>query len=289
MAAVPAIPAAIRRTSAAGWRRWPELGWSCLEGTLEFASGGPCSGSAPVAPIAEYGRLEGCSITSGFVYRGQKYPALHGVYLSGDYCTGRIFGLKSGTGGFDITTLVDTPHSISNFGEDESGDIYIADYFRCVFLLSDGEPRNGAPGQVGTQFWVTGHGTVAARTLVAEMTSSTGTAFGTAFNPGDVRRARWGAIEIEFTGCDAAVLRWNASGANSSGFGSGCYPLIRLGSSAASQRCNQVGFAAANDLEWVSGTWYGGAARDGEGLFLDRLADGTVLVAFFTHRPAGTQ
>ena len=271
-----------------GGQNW---GWSCLEGTLEFASGDSCRGSAPVAPIAEYTRVDGCSITGGHVYRGTAYPALQGVYLAGDFCTGRIFGLKRGAGGFDLQVLLDTPYSIVTFGEDEAGELYVADYFTGVYRLSDGEPQSATPldpAQVGSQYWITGAGGMSGRVLEAELSSATGTAFGGAFDPAAVQRKRWGSLEIEFTGCDAAQLRWTSSGPDSAGFGNGGYALERIAPSPASQRCHAVGFDAADDLEWVTGTWFGGAARSGEGLFLERLANGTVLVAFFTHRPAGS-
>jgi glucose/arabinose dehydrogenase len=270
-----------------GGQNW---GWSCLEGTLAFANGDDCRGSGPVPPVAEYGRADGCSITGGSVYRGSAYPNLHGVYLAGDYCSGRIFGYKHGSGGFDLTTLADTPHNIASFGEDEAGNIYVAGYFSGVYLLSDGEPQDATPidgRQVGSQYWLTGSGMLAQRVLSAELSSATGTAFGSGFDPAQIVRRRWGSLEIEFTGCDRAILRWDSSGPDSAGFGSGGYPLQRIAASADSQRCNQVGFGAIGDETWVTGTWFGGAARDGEGVFLERLANGVVLVAFFTHRPAG--
>jgi glucose/arabinose dehydrogenase len=273
--------------AGAGGQNW---GWSCLEGSLEFSGGDSCRGSAPVAPLAEYGRADGCSITGGHVYRGSGYPRLHGVYVAGDFCSGRIFGMRRGSDGFDLEVLLDTPHNISTFGEDEAGNLYLAGYFGGVFLLSDGDPQDAAEidaSQVGSQYWLTGSGMVEQRVLTAELSSASGTAFGADFVPGDVQRKRWGTIEITFTGCDQAQLRWESRGADSAGFGSGGYPLQRIAASSDSQRCNQAGFDAITDQEWITGTWFGGAGRDGEGLFLERLANGAVLVAFFTHRPAG--
>jgi glucose/arabinose dehydrogenase len=275
-----------RASAGVGGQNW---GWSCREGSLEFAAGDSCRGSPPVDPVAEYGREQGCSITGGHVYRGHAHPSLHGLYLAGDFCTGRIFALPAADPAAGLTMLLDTPHSISSFGEDESGEVYVADYFGGVYRLSDGEPPDTPLdlAQVGSQYWLTGVGTLLQRTLLAELSSATGARFGAAFDAADVVRKRWGTLEIEFTGCDAGLLRWRSSGEDSAGFGNGGYPLQRIAATAASQQCHQLGFGNASSLEWVSGTWFGGAARSGEGVFLDRLADGRVLVAFFTYRPPG--
>jgi hypothetical protein len=100
-----------------------------------------------------------------------------------------------------------------------------------------------------------------------------------------VQRQRWGRLEIAFDGCNSAAMQWDSSGPDPAGFGRGGYPLQRLAPTAASQRCESEGFEAMTDPGWVAGTWFGGAARDGEGIFLDVLANGVVVVAFFTHRP----
>lgn len=142
--------------------------------------------------------------------------------------------------------------------------------------------------QVSSQYWLTGAGEVGSRTLrIDDLQSAGGTAFGGAFDPAAVVRRRWGRLEVEFTGCDAGVLRWESTGTESAGFGSGGYPIQRVAPTRASQACNAAGFAAASGIDWVAGSWYGGPARDGEGLFLDVLANEVVVAAFFTHRPVG--
>jgi subtilisin family serine protease len=140
--------------------------------------------------------------------------------------------------------------------------------------------------QVGTQYWVTGAGIPDDRLLGVELYSATGTAFGAAFDPAALQRKRWGRLEIGFDSCDAGDLRWDSTGPDSAGFGAGGYRLQRIASTSASRRCNEQGLAAMEGSDWMAGSWYGGAARDGEGIFLDVLANGVVVVAFFTHRPA---
>ncbi|MCK5378276.1 MAG: hypothetical protein KAJ78_02685, partial [Acidobacteria bacterium] len=51
-----------------------------------------------------------------------------GTYIYGDYCSGKIwFALPAG--GWSSVLWLDTSLGISTFGEDEDGEIYIADLF----------------------------------------------------------------------------------------------------------------------------------------------------------------
>lgn len=142
---------------------------------------------------------------------------------------------------------------------------------------------------VGSQFWIVGGGVRSGSTLdVPDAVSANGTAFGNAFRAEDAVQRRWGGLRIRFTGCDAAELEWSSGGADSAGFGSGGYALQRLAPNPASRACNASGFANVSDGSYMSGAWFGGAARAGEGLFIDVLDDSQALVSFFTHRPAQT-
>jgi hypothetical protein len=87
-----------------------------------------CDASGLVKPAAEYGHNQGCSVTGGMVYRGKAFPRLVGAYLYGDYCSGRIWGLRRQGGKWISTELPDTKISISTFGEDEAGEVYVADH-----------------------------------------------------------------------------------------------------------------------------------------------------------------
>ncbi len=103
------------------------FGWNYFEGTHPFA-GTPPADLALVAPIAEYDHTQGCSITGGLVYRGTALPEWQGVYFFGDFCTGAIWGLRHIAGEWEMPRLFETDFSISTFGSDESGEIYLADY-----------------------------------------------------------------------------------------------------------------------------------------------------------------
>lgn len=115
-------------------------GWSLREGFHPFLpqrrrradTAGPIQ-----PPLAEYPHAptadrpdSGLSITGGYVYRGQKIPALQGVYVYGDYDTGRIWGLRYVDGkvvaNSEIVDVRKHPKlNIASFGEDARGELYI--------------------------------------------------------------------------------------------------------------------------------------------------------------------
>jgi hypothetical protein len=141
--------------------------------------------------------------------------------------------------------------------------------------------------QVGTQYWVIGAGQVNGRVIEIDMTSATGTHFGSDFNAASIVRKRWGRIRIEFTGCEAANFSWNSNGTDSANFGSGGYALQLLVGTALTDACKLLPFNEVIGGNFMNGTWYGGAARSGEGLLITVNATGLATVAMFTHQPAG--
>ncbi len=72
--------------------RGGNYGWNEREGMHPFKPGGNASQSF-VEPVFEYGRGLGGSITGGHVYRGVEYPRLDGLYIFGDYMSGRLWAL----------------------------------------------------------------------------------------------------------------------------------------------------------------------------------------------------
>lgn len=53
---------------------------------------------------------------------------LWGIYLYGDFCSGKIWGLRRIGAAWETRLLLDTGLLISTFGEDEAGEVYVADY-----------------------------------------------------------------------------------------------------------------------------------------------------------------
>ena len=107
-------------------------GWSRFEGRRCFKPALGCvSGPRNVFPIRQYSHALGCSVTGGYVYRGAEFPVLQGIYFYGDFCSGRLWGLRKTTSGlkrFKSKLLALTGIQISTFGEGEDGSVFVADY-----------------------------------------------------------------------------------------------------------------------------------------------------------------
>ncbi len=124
--------------AAQGWGRGANLGWPLVEGTAPFAASGP-PGEGYVAPIYEYGRADGCSITGGYVYRGQAIPELSGIYVFGDFCTSELWGLaaspeQGSLGRFDLGLEL-AESSLVSFFEDLDGELYVLSFEGVIYRL----------------------------------------------------------------------------------------------------------------------------------------------------------
>lgn len=103
-------------------------GWNILEGNHCYAAPTCTPPDNYVPPVFEYDHADdNCSITGGFVYRGKQFPGMQGIYFYGDFCSGRIGGLWRQASGWHNELLADTAYLIATFGEDEAGNLYVAD------------------------------------------------------------------------------------------------------------------------------------------------------------------
>ncbi len=107
-------------------------GWNVWEGNHYFAGG-----NAPnhVPPFFEYSHIRGrCSVTGGYVYRGEAIPALQAVYFFGDYCSGDIWAAwRDPDLNWRAVEWKKTNFQISSFGEDENGELYVIDYRGALY------------------------------------------------------------------------------------------------------------------------------------------------------------
>lgn len=106
-------------------KRGKNYGWKLKEGTLCY-SVDPCNFDNLVDPIFDYDRDIGRSVTGGFV--AKNYNNLKGVYIFGDFMTGRIFGLEKILGEWRGFVITDTDYFISSFGRGAKGELYLLDY-----------------------------------------------------------------------------------------------------------------------------------------------------------------
>ncbi|HEY3107718.1 MAG TPA: PQQ-dependent sugar dehydrogenase, partial [Chloroflexota bacterium] len=113
-------------------------GWRLLEGAHCFNPSTNCPTAGLTMPVAEYSHASGCSVSGGYVYRGPLYPRMRGVYFYGDYCSGQLWGLSRDGAAWQSQQLLGTAKNISTFGEDEAGNLYLADFGSgTVYQLTD--------------------------------------------------------------------------------------------------------------------------------------------------------
>jgi len=118
----------------AGSRGGLNFGWDYYEGTHDYEPQG-IPGDY-VTPVAEYSHAEGgCSVTGGYVYRGSM-PEWNGIYFYGDYCTGYVWGLIRSDNGWQRQLLFESGFSITSFGQDQSGEVYLLSDDGGVYLLA---------------------------------------------------------------------------------------------------------------------------------------------------------
>lgn len=121
------------------------FGWRCYEGSAPFNLA-DCTLDYQF-PVHEYTHAGGdCSVTGGFVYRGRSFPVLSGQYFFSDICRTSIRALSGPPG--DLTVREVLPAGVvafpSAFGEDASGELYVADIaqgiiYRLVAVLAPGD------------------------------------------------------------------------------------------------------------------------------------------------------
>jgi glucose/arabinose dehydrogenase len=136
--------------------RGGNYGWRVFEGT-RCTNLGPaeCNPANYQPPVGEYEHAGGrCSVTGGYVYRGTRGTLPTGAYIFGDFCTGEMFLLQ----GAAQTFLQDTSLSISSFGEDETGELYVANLNgtvnrlvnSCTYSISPASRGAAAEGETFT-------------------------------------------------------------------------------------------------------------------------------------------
>jgi glucose/arabinose dehydrogenase len=142
------------------------FGWPCYEAEhpydlTRFTTCATCADRPCMQfPALEYDHsFSRCAVTCGYIYRGSAIPDYAGTYFFADYCGAQIY-----TGQFvgdTLTNVVERTaeldpvdpnfnvNSISSFGEDRDGELYICDLggevFKIVPLSSVGVPPTPAP------------------------------------------------------------------------------------------------------------------------------------------------
>lgn len=129
-------------------------GWRCYEGNAAFNTAGCLPASNYQFPVHVYSHSFGCSLTGGYVYRGNAICDLRGTYFFADYCTATIWSfVYAGAPNPPVTnrTAELAPggglsiNSITSFGEDNAGELYIVDQGGEIFKLVTATPNSQCP------------------------------------------------------------------------------------------------------------------------------------------------
>lgn len=104
------------------------FGWNIFEASVPYA--GNTAPDGMIYPIAEYSHSRGdCSITGGYIYRGEAVPELTAAYVYGDYCTGNMWAAyRDAAGEWQSNAFLQPRFQLSSFGVDEANELYVVDY-----------------------------------------------------------------------------------------------------------------------------------------------------------------
>jgi hypothetical protein len=111
-------------------------GWNTMEGKHCFDPRSGCNQSGLRLPIHEYGRVQGISVTGGFVYRGPTLKGLTGIYIYADYATRRVWGLEHSDFSRPVNTqLFEADFEISSFGVDHNNELYLCGFDGKIYQM----------------------------------------------------------------------------------------------------------------------------------------------------------
>lgn len=106
-------------------------GWSVQESAHPFRPERKLGPTPILPPIVEHHHVDFRSITGGFVYGGSRSPELRGMYIYGDYDTGKIWGLRYDKAAKKVTEqreLADGVLRIVEWGQDAAGEMFFLDH-----------------------------------------------------------------------------------------------------------------------------------------------------------------
>ena len=114
-------------------------GWNTMEGNHCYPAGSNCNSDGFEPPVFEYALyVDGvCSVTGGYVYRGNAMLSLYGKYIYGDWCTGDIWALTYSDSGSINEHLIESDINITSFGLDLNNELLICANSKIYKLTSD--------------------------------------------------------------------------------------------------------------------------------------------------------
>ena len=133
-------------------------------------------------------------------------------------------------------------------------------------------------------FFLVGVGDIVGNTIVADpMFHTTGGLWGADLDPDLIEELEWGTLTFEFDGCSSGTMSYVSDSAE---FGAGGYEVVRLAASPVGDDCEAAGFGNTDDARWMSGHWYGGLGRAGEGFSIDVINGDIAILTWYSYLPA---
>lgn len=196
------------------------------------------------------------------------------------FCTGLI-------GNAQAQQTVEAAHSGTYLTPGRDGEGWLVEVLNDTTALIIWFTFTPADSDTGIQAWFGGVGSIDGNRIIVNSANITsGAIFGDAFDPADVVRTPWGSIEFAFDDQSSGTMTF----AGLPVYGSGTRAFVRLSGIVGLP----LGVAAADlpdpgpGQPGISGTWVD-FSHDGEGWFLQEVAPGIVVMAWFTFNDVGQQ
>jgi glucose/arabinose dehydrogenase len=138
-------------------------GWRIMEAYSNYdVPSGFTNFASLTLPVTAYSHASipadfSAAVIGGYVYRGPNIPRMNGMYFYGDFAAGWVWGLmRTGTNWQNQALVAPsqvTNLTISTFGEDDSGQLYLANYYggkiyQIQDTLQTWTPSFSAPGGI---------------------------------------------------------------------------------------------------------------------------------------------
>jgi glucose/arabinose dehydrogenase len=120
-------------------------GWAIIEGPVTYHVPPGFTNFAEFTPPV-FSSPAAVWIAGGRVYRGPNEPRMNGIYFLGDVSSGRLLGLEQTATNWNSLQLLSGPAWLGAFGEDDLGNLYLAeDAYGKVYRVQDSH-QVWAPG-----------------------------------------------------------------------------------------------------------------------------------------------
>jgi glucose/arabinose dehydrogenase len=124
--------------------RGGNYGWNLFEGDDCYTPDRGCEDVSPPdirGPVTSYNHRLGCSITGGYVYRGERVPSLIGAYIYSDFCSGTIWALRQphkldSDMHAASTEVLESGFQVPAFGQTLDGEVYVLTYAPGIYRFA---------------------------------------------------------------------------------------------------------------------------------------------------------